>query len=369
MRTVPFIILFFIFGVQTAICGDDEKKLESSFIPSLISCLQIDEPLDFCGEKIPLDNPEIREGLEKEILLTVWNRPQVILWLKRSGRHFPHVEQMLKKHAMPDDLKYVAVVESALRPHVRSSKGALGFWQFIKPTGRRYGLAINSDIDERRNIFASTEAAIKYFQKLYTDFESWTLAAAAYNMGEDGLKRRMAAQKTEDYYNTYLYLETQRYILKIIAVKMIFTDPEKYGFYLSDSDFYKPREFDRVVVNCPVETPIIVVAEAAGAYFKEIKNLNPEIRGHSLARGTHSVSVPKGAAKGFPKRYQERYKNWAGKKQPAKQGKRIVYVVKKGDSLSAIAERHRVSLSSLLRWNKRNIKRPIYPGEKLVIIK
>ncbi|MFC1489377.1 lytic transglycosylase domain-containing protein, partial [Thermodesulfobacteriota bacterium] len=180
------------------------KKLEASQFPSLISSIRIDAPLDFCGEKVPLDNPEVRERLEKELLLTLWNRSQVILWLKRASRYFPHMEKVLKENHAPDDLKYVPVIESSLRPHAVSPKQAVGFWQFLKSTGRRYDLTITANIDERRNVFASTRAAVKYFKDLYELLGSWTLSAAAYNMGEKGLQAEILTQKNSHYYHLYL---------------------------------------------------------------------------------------------------------------------------------------------------------------------
>jgi len=125
----------------------------------LISSLKIGGPLDFCGEGVPVETQEVRERVEKELLLTLWDRPQVILWLKRSRRYLPYIEEKLKDARLPDDLKYVAIAESALRPHAGSPKGAMGFWQFIESTGQKYGLVINKHIDQRRNIFTSTQAA------------------------------------------------------------------------------------------------------------------------------------------------------------------------------------------------------------------
>ncbi|MBW2174132.1 MAG: lytic transglycosylase domain-containing protein, partial [Deltaproteobacteria bacterium] len=141
--------------------------------------------MEFCGEQVPLEIQEVRERLEKEVLLSAWNRPQVILWLKRVPRYFPHIEEMLEESKMPDDLKYLPVVESAFLPHARSNKKAVGFWQFMSATGRKYGLVVNRQVDERRNFFASTRAALKYLKELHSIFGSWTLAVAAYNMGED----------------------------------------------------------------------------------------------------------------------------------------------------------------------------------------
>ena len=176
------------------------QVMQPAEFPSLITGIDVGGPLEFCGEPLPLDIPEVRERLEKELLLTLWNRPQVILWLKRSGRFMPYIEGVLRQNQMPLDLKYMAVIESALRPHAQSSKGAVGFWQFIQSTGRRYGLRIDRAIDQRRSVFASTKAAAAYLKELYQLFGSWTLAAAAYNMGEEGLKSEILTQKTKHYY-------------------------------------------------------------------------------------------------------------------------------------------------------------------------
>ncbi len=339
---------------------------EPALFPSLISGLRIKPPLDFCGEPVPLDNLDVRERLEKAMLLSMWDRAQVILWIKRSGRYMPYIERMLKQNGMPDDLKYVAIVESALRPNIGSSKGAVGFWQFIRSTGRRYGLRIDGNIDERRNLFDSTRAAIAYLKKLHGDFNSWTLAAAAYNMGEHGLGRRIEAQRTRDYYNLYLPEETEFYIPKILAAKLILSDLTKYGFHLTREDLYPPLQFDRVQIDVPARVPLILIAEAAGTYYKTIRDMNPHIRDAHLPGGKHSILIPQGAAQGFEGRFQKIYDAQMAKKSNRK---RIIHTVRKGDYLSGIAERYGVSLSDLLRWNNLNRNSHIHPGNRLVILK
>ncbi len=337
------------------------QSLEPSGFPSLISSLRLPGSMDFCGERVPIEIPEVRERLEKELLLSLWDRPQVILWLKRSRRYLPHIEKMLRDSGVPDDLKYVAIAESALRPHAGSKKGAIGFWQFMKDTGRKYGLLINEYVDERRNLFASTRAAIRYFQSLYGSFGSWTLAAAAYNLGEQGIMAEILEQRTDNYYYLYLPLETQRFLFRIVSAKLILSDPESYGFKLSEEDYYSPLEFDRVQVNCSQETPIRIVAEAAKTHFKVIKDLNPEIRGHYLAEGNHTLLIPRSASKGFHARYQQLVNQWS-----ATTPERI-YVVKKGDNLSSIADQFGVPLAALIIWNRLDLNAHIHPGDRLVI--
>jgi hypothetical protein len=355
---------FFIFIATvtvTPVHGQSAAALEPIQFPSLISMVRISGALEFCGEPVELENQDVRERLEKELLLTLWDRPQVVLWIKRSNRYFPIIEKMLKKHKMPEDLKYIAIAESALRPHAGSNKGAIGFWQFLKSTGRKYGLSINSEKDERRNIFRSTEAAIAYFKQLYDILGSWTLSAAAYNMGEQGLLSEILAQKTRYYYHLYLPLETQRYILRVISAKIILSDPETYGFKFTEKDLYPPLQFDRIKLKCLQETPISLVAEAANTRFKVIKDLNPEIRGHFLAAGNHWILVPKGTADGFQTRFKTLVDQWLA------ENRQRVYVVKEGDSLSAIAERFNVPLPALIIWNRLKLREHIHPGQHLII--
>jgi hypothetical protein len=335
--------------------------LTPAHFPSLVSSLKIGGPLEFCDERVPIEMQEVRERLEKELLLSLWDRPQVILWLKRARRYLPHIEKRLKERDMPDDLKYLAIAESALRPHAGSRKGAIGFWQFTKFTGRKYGLVINERIDERRNILTSTLAAIRCFKHLREAFGSWTLAAAAYNMGEEGLMGEILEQESDNYYHLYLPLETQRFVFRILTVKLIFSDPERYGFQLSEEDYYPPMQFDRIQIDCFQDTPIRIIARAAKTQFKVIKDLNPEIRGHYLSEGSHAILIPKGTAKDFQAQYQHLLKRWlAGRKER-------IYVIKKGDNLSSIADRFGVPLVAIIFWNRLDPNAPIHPGDELII--
>ena len=329
--------------------------------PALINSVRVSGPLFFCGEPVELDNPEVRERLEKELLLTLWDRPQIVLWIKRSNRYFPIIEKMLTENNMPQDLKYIAIIESALRPHAGSRKGAIGFWQFMEETGRKYELVINSEKDERRNIFRSTAAAIRYFKDLNELLGSWTLSAAAYNMGEQGLQSEILAQKSNNYYQLYLPLETQRYIMRAIAAKIVLSAPQAYGFQFTEADLYAPLQYDRIKIECFQETPLAIVARAANTYFKMIKDLNPEIRGHYLAAGSHWLLIPTGAADGFNARFKMLVDQWLAENQER------IYVVKEGDNLSTIAKRFNVPLPALIIWNRLAKNKHIHPGDRLVI--
>ncbi len=361
VQSVTWVFLLCLYLVFILQPNSHAGAPEKADFPSLISAIKIGTPLEFCDEEIPLENQEIRERFEKALMLALWNRAQVILWLKRSTRYLPHIEKMLKEAGLPDDLKFVAIAESALRPHAGSGKGAIGFWQIMAGTGRKYGLKINRRVDERRNIFTSTNAVIPYFKDLYKIFGNWTLATAAFNRGENGIMKEVLAQGTKDFYRLYLPIETQQVILRIMAIKLILSEPEKYGFRLMKEDYYPPLSFDTVEFKCTREMPIRIVAQAAKADFIDIKKLNPEIRGRHLASGKHRLMIPKGASDGFHARYKRLEENFIATE------KKSVYVVKKGDNISYIAEQFDVPLAALLIWNRLDLRRPIHPGDRLII--
>jgi hypothetical protein len=351
-------------NAQTGESGDvgiQAKEPPAPPGPSLISYVKLPPALEFCGEPVPLDILDVRERLEKEIILALQDQGQVILWLKRTTRYLPEVEAVLRESGLPPDLKYVPVVESALRPHAGSRKNAIGFWQFMEGTGKRQGLVINDRLDERRSLLASTRGAVRYLQSLYGIFSSWTLAVAAYNMGEDGLMAAILEQGVDNYYQLYLPLETQAFVFKILTVKLILSDPARYGFQLAPEGYYPPLLTDRVEVQCSRDTPIRIVAQAAKTYFKVIKDLNPEIRGSWLPVGTHTLLVPLGAAGEFQKRFSALVDEWLAAKE------RQIYVVKEGDTLTSIAARFKVPLGALLEWNRLKPKATIRPGDKVIV--
>ncbi|MEN6374318.1 MAG: transglycosylase SLT domain-containing protein [Smithella sp.] len=354
-----FIILF-----SVGIGADADKssaKNELSNGQALIDALKINKPLSFCSETVPLNESEVKERLERELLYSLDNKDEVILWLKRANRYFPYIEQVLKKNSLPDDLKYIAIAESALKPLATSNKGAVGHWQFIESTGSRYGMKIDNDIDERRDFYKATESAIAYLKNLYALFGSWTLAAAAYNMGEEGLKAEMLVQKVGNYYQLYLPQETQRYIFRILSAKIIMSNPQKYGFSLAKEDLYQPLQFDQVKISSKEPVPISLVAGAANTYFKVIKDLNPHLKTYYIPAGQYQIMIPKGSAAGFDKRYESLLQQWHNEK------KENVYIVKKGDTLSTIAARFKVPVKAILVWNGIANGKKVAPGDKLII--
>jgi membrane-bound lytic murein transglycosylase D len=355
------LILFITIIITSACAGTTQITAQKSVGQTLIEAIKINEPLTFCNEPVPLSEADIKERLEREMLLTLDNSDDVILWLKRANRYFPHIEKVLKDKSLPDDLKYIAIAESGLKPHAASNKGAVGYWQFIESTGIKYGMEISNDIDERRNLISSTEAAANYLKDLYALFGSWTLAAAAYNMGEEGLKTELLMQKANNYYQLYLNQETQRYIFRILAAKIIMSNPEKYGYDLAREDLYHAVQFDSVEITVREAVPLYIIAQAAKTYFKVIKDLNPQFKSYYLPAGKYTLMLPRGAAMGFSERFQNIISQWLAEK------KERVYIVKKGDNLSTVAARFNVSVKAIMIWNGMTNGKKIAPGDKLFI--
>ena len=354
-------ILFITIMITNACAGGAQITMQRSVGQVLIESIKINEPLTFCNEPVPLNEADIKERLEREMLLALDNSDDVILWLKRANRFFPQIEKVLKEKSLPDDLKYIAIAESALKPHATSNKGAVGYWQFIESTGIKYGMEISNDIDERRNLVSSTQAAANYLKDLYALFGSWTLAAAAYNMGEEGLKTELLMQKVNNYYQLYLNQETQRYIFRILAAKIIMSNPEKYGYDLASEDLYHEAQFDRVEITVREAVPLYIIAQAAKTYFKVIKDLNPHFKSYYLPAGKYKLMLPRGAAMGFSERFENIMSPWLAEK------KERIYIVKKGDNLSTVAARFNVPVKAIMIWNSITNGKKIAPGDKLFI--
>ncbi|MCJ8501111.1 lytic transglycosylase domain-containing protein [Desulfatitalea alkaliphila] len=351
-RFGPWIVVgLMIWGGSGAVAG----------AASLAAAVRPPADLTLCGEPVPWELADVRERFELEMLLSLDNRTQVVLWLKRAARYLPYITAELEKAGLPDDLKYLPIVESALRPHAGSRRGAMGYWQFMAGSGRNHGLTVDRFIDERRDLQASTAAALQYLQSLHEQFGSWTLALAAYNMGRNGLAAEMLEQESNNYYQLYLPLETQRFVFRMLAVKLIVGNPVAYGFDLAPEDLYPPRRFDTATIVLAREVPIRLVAEAAGTYFKRIKDLNPALRGHYLQEGRYDLHLPEGAADGFGERLRQVMAEDATKRPQR------IYVVQPGDSLSVIAERFDLPLPALLIWNRIDLNKPIHPGDRLVL--
>lgn len=248
----------------------------------------------FAGERVPLEMFNIRERYERELLSNTYFHSNTMVLLKRSKRWFPVIEPILEKHGIPDDFKYLCVIESYLS-NVVSPAGAAGFWQFMKATAKEYGLEINKEIDMRYNVELETEAACKYFLKAYERFGSWTLVAAAYNAGTSRVSKFMKEQGVDSYYDLLMAEETERYVFRILAIKTIFEDPEKYGIYVSNSLSYEPYKYKTVIVKESIDN-LAEFAQSHDITYKLLKVFNPWLRSNTLKvdKGkTYEIKIPK----------------------------------------------------------------------------
>ncbi len=260
---------------------------------------QLPPSLTLCGQPVPLEDPVVREGLDREFTIVVWSRAQTLMWLKRAHRHFPDIQQKIRAQHLPEDLKYVVLVESDLRLNARSPAGAAGPWQFMGPTAQRFQLKATEHIDERLDLGLATDAALTYLKTLYQEFGSWPLALAAYNVGEGRIRREMALQGVTDYWRLALPEETERYVYRILAAKVVLENPGHYGYDIPPEDLYPPLASEEVTLSTSQAVTVRGLAEAAGTYFRAFKHLNPWIKGHSLPPGTYRLRVPPGQRSAF----------------------------------------------------------------------
>jgi hypothetical protein len=236
--------------------------------------------LYFAGERVPLDDRDVRERLDRELQINVYWHSSTMLLMKTANRYFPEIERILAEEGVPEDFKYMPLVESGFRDQV-SPAGAVGFWQFLKETAKERGLEVNEYVDERYHVELSTRAACRFLKQAKEKLGSWTLAAAAFNMGIDGLRNRLEDQEERNYYALFLNSETSRYVFRMLAAKIIFQAPHNGGFFLEDSDLYPAYAWNEV----KVDTTIVSIAHFArenGLRYKEIKLLNPWLRAAQL---------------------------------------------------------------------------------------
>ncbi|WP_157208195.1 lytic transglycosylase domain-containing protein [Mariniflexile maritimum] len=300
MKTVQKILAFigllslcalFVYAIQEAPTDENfEKKLINDYN---VYALQIPENLDFAGEAMPLKSPDIYERMDKELLVNTYWQSNGLLMFKRAKKYFPIIEPILKKHGIPDDFKYLAVIESGLTNAV-SPAGARGVWQIMPATAKENGLEVNENVDERYHIAKSTEVACKYLLKSKEELGSWTLAAAAYNAGNSGISKYLKEQNVSNYYDLLLGEETGRYVFRIVALKEIMTNPAKYGFNFREKDLYNNVPTYNVQVNTEV-TDFTKFAEKYGINYKILKIHNPWLREPKLNNKTgksYTIEIP-----------------------------------------------------------------------------
>ena len=291
---VIIITAFIIFTFSTS----TDDKPNKSYYETYKTSYKIFSPpmpteVDFAGEKAPLNIYYVSERFEKEILKNTYWHSNSLLIFKRANRWLPIIEPILKKNNIPDDFKYLAIIESGLE-NVVSPAGAKGFWQFMSSTAKSYKLEVTKDIDERNNLEKATQAACDYLNDSYKIFGNWTLVAASYNRGMNGIRKQLNSQKADSYYDLSLNSETARYVYRILAIKTIFNQPSKYGFQLREADLFPPLETYTVEIDSSV-TQWANFASKYNISYGMLKELNPWLRRSSLTNKsakTYKITLP-----------------------------------------------------------------------------
>ncbi len=364
--------------------------------------VRLPEKVLFCGKEVPIAYEDVRERLELELLVILGSPVQTALWLKRMPRYFPQIEAELKNAGLPDDLKYVAVAESNLKADALSKAGASGPWQFIKSTGSEKGLRQTRCVDERRDWDKSTLAAMDFLKELNNTFHDWPLSLAAYNAGPGRVMDAMREQGETGYYGLKLPLETERYVFRIIAAKLVGENPESFGVDMSQASLYSELETSDLEFYAKKPVSVNYLSTAAGISYRYMLILNPWMTGAPLSEGRYMITVPAQNAPRLASALKNSSVREAQEKkaespapaapttvalasaeqleaaqkdetassyqpQPAEGASCKTYSVAAGDSLSSIAKKHSVKLGELMSANKLTKESAIRPGQKLVI--
>ena len=289
--SIVFLTHFFISSTYTSNSDTvHQQGFNSKY--NVYSVLKPDN-LKFANENIPQSTFDVWERLDKELLKNIYWQSNTLLYFKRANKYFPIIEEILEKNNIPSDFKYLALIESGFEYKV-SPSGAAGFWQIMKGTAREYGLEVNYAIDERYHLKKSTEAACKYLQKAYDKFGSWTMAAASYNMGINGVQRQVKKQNTNNYFNLYLNDETSRYVFRIIVIKEIMENPRKYGFVFRQNDLYSYPSVKQIRVDSTINN-LYSFAQENDINYKILKRFNPWLRTSKLpdeSRRVYYIDIP-----------------------------------------------------------------------------
>ena len=287
--TIVFVAVLF----TNTISQKNEPEIKNVAESYEIKAIKAPLYMELAGERVPLEKADVKEHMDRELLVNTYWQSNGLLLVKRANKFFPIIEPLLKKYGVPDDFKYLCVAESALI-NIPSSKGAAGYWHFMPATGREYGLEVNRNVDERYNLEKSTRVAAEYLKKAKKSLGSWTLAAAAYNAGNGRISQRLRQQKVDNYYDLLLNSETSRYVFRILALKEVLGNPSKYGFVYDKEDLYTYPKTYEVKVDTTI-TNITNFAKKHEITYKDLKLVNPWLRESKLnnkSRKTYTIKIP-----------------------------------------------------------------------------
>tara|TARA_B110000503_G_scaffold9749_1_gene13191 strand:+ start:1254 stop:2201 length:948 start_codon:yes stop_codon:yes gene_type:complete len=267
---------------------EEEDNLHQSKMEEDYQIFSLSPPaeIQFAGAKVPLNEPEVYERLDREIHSNTYFHSNTILYFKKANRWFPVIEPILKENGVPDDFKYLALIESGLQ-NIVSPSGAAGYWQFMAATGKEYGLEINGEVDERYHIEKATKAACEYLKDSYELYGDWALVAASYNAGKGRISNELDRQQAKNYFDLLLVEETGRYVFRILAVKNIFENPKRYGFNIRKADLYSTFDCRTVVVDSTVAS-FADFAKQHNISYKILKHFNPWLRESYLKNTSHT---------------------------------------------------------------------------------
>jgi len=274
--------------------GEAMAELEEGIHPLPAISFEVPKSIAFAEEPVPLDIPDVRERLDKELQINCYLHSNTIFLMKRAHRWLPQMETILRKYNIPDDFKYLPLIESNLL-NVVSPRDAVGYWQILDTSGKEFGLEITRDVDERYDPLKATEAACKYLRQAYQKFGNWALVAASYNRGMGGMQRALESQKVTSYYDLFLNDETSRYVFRILAIKEIIEHPDKYGFKINPAHLYQEEPLRYIEVTETI-SDLIAFARANGSNYKLIKRHNPWLREDKLTikKGrSYRIALPK----------------------------------------------------------------------------
>lgn len=271
-----------------------ERDSVKSQVPSYTAPLRVPQSIDFAGETIALDRYDLRERLDRELMAFTYMHSSTMLTLKRANRYFPVIEPILREEGLPDDMKYLAVIESSLNPQARSGAGAAGMWQFMKGTARDFGLEVNDNIDERYHIEKSTRAACQYLKQAYEKYGSWLCVAASYNAGQGRISQQLQKQGVTRAVDLWLVEETARYMFRLLAAKSVLSHPQQYGFLLKRRDLYPPIPYTTDTVTTGI-ADLAAYARDKGITYAQLKDANPWLRDNFLQNKsgrTYVLKIP-----------------------------------------------------------------------------
>ncbi len=272
------------------------EKVESDrpLVLSMTASVSIPEKMEFAGEKIVFDRFDRRERMDRELNSFTYFHSTTLLLFKRANRMFPVIEPILAKEGVPDDFKYLAVIESSLDPRAVSPARAAGLWQFLQTTAKEYGLEVSATVDERYHVEKSTEAAAKFLKSAYAKYGSWSAAAISYNGGQARISNELSSQQTSDALDLWLVEETTRYYYRLLAIKQIFEHPRRYGFVIQPEHLHKPMEFKEVEVSTSI-ADLTAFAQQHQVTYAQLKEFNSWLRDSKLTNNsgkTYTILIP-----------------------------------------------------------------------------